>query len=245
MITKRDFHTLFSLVFARHRGATHAARIENFYGPQASGYDAFRWRILHGRSELYQSLPVNAGEVWADFGGGTAQNFESIAQFVPKLSKVHVFDLSPSLLAVARRRAEERGWTNFVLHEADVTSETIAETLKPASCDVTSFSYSLSMIPNWFLAIERALEVLKPGGVIGVVDFYAARRYPDSPKQVQSWWRRTIFPIWFAFDNVSINPDYVPYLSERFETIHLEIKRVRLPKTWIYVDYFHFIGRKK
>ena len=38
--------------------------------------------------------------------------------------------------------------------------------------DAVTFSYSLTMIPDWFQAIERAYESLKPGGMIGVVDFY-------------------------------------------------------------------------
>ena len=31
------------------------------------------------------------------------------------------------------------------------------------------FSYTLSMIPDWFAALENARRLLKPGGTIGVV----------------------------------------------------------------------------
>ena len=44
--------------------------------------------------------------------------------------------------------------------------------------DVVTFSYSLTMIPNWFQALERAYAALKPGGMIGVVDFYISRKWP-------------------------------------------------------------------
>jgi len=30
-------------------------------------------------------------------------------------------------------------------------------------------------IPDWFLAIDNALRILKPGGIIAVVDFYVSR----------------------------------------------------------------------
>ena len=40
------------------------------------------------------------------------------------------------------------------------------------AADVVTFSYSLTMIPDWFAALENAAAMLKPGGTIGVVDFY-------------------------------------------------------------------------
>lgn len=240
MVTLRDLKTLFQLVSAKQRGATHAERIESFYGPQAKNYDAFRWRILHGREGLYRSIPIQGGEIWADFGGGTGANFETIADQVSKLRQVHLLDLSPSLLDVARHRVQWRGWSGFEIHQADVTQPVLAE----ASCDVVTFSYSLSMIPDWFAALEQAWRALKPGGIIGVVDFYAARKYPARSDLAQGWWRRTVFPAWFAFDNIWINADHGPYLCREFETVRFEKRTARFPNTPIHVDYFHFVGRK-
>ena len=40
--------------------------------------------------------------------------------------------------------------------------------------DVVTFSYSLTMIPDWVRALEQAWALLKPGGTIGIVDFYVA-----------------------------------------------------------------------
>ena len=53
----------------------------------------------------------------------------------------------------------------------------LAEELDPATFglserfDAIVFSYTLSMIPGWGGAVDRAVEVLKPGGALAIVDF--------------------------------------------------------------------------
>ena len=85
---------------------------------------------------------------------------EYLADRIGKLNKVYVLDLSHSLLEVAKKRIATRGWSNVETIEADAT------TFQPAGgqVDVVTFSYSLTMIPDWFGAIENALAMLKPGG---------------------------------------------------------------------------------
>ena len=48
----------------------------------------------------------------------------------------------------------------------------------PEPADVVTFSYSLTMIPNWYLALENARKLLAAGRMIAVVDFYVARKHP-------------------------------------------------------------------
>lgn len=57
-------------------GKTHQDRLESFYSHQASGYDDFRKKLLHGREDMLQSIfsgacQVPKDAVWIDFGGGT------------------------------------------------------------------------------------------------------------------------------------------------------------------------------
>ena len=76
--------------------------------------------------------------------------------------------------------------------------------------------------PNWFQALERAYALLKPGGMIGVVDFYIARKWPAAGhERTASFWR-CFWPTWFGFDNVFLSPDHLPWLQGRFETVKLE-----------------------
>ena len=58
-----------------------------------------------------------------------------------------------------------------------IVVEADATTYRPAQAvDCVYFSYALTMIPDWRAAVDNALGMLRPGGLLGVVDFYAAPR---------------------------------------------------------------------
>jgi S-adenosylmethionine-diacylgycerolhomoserine-N-methlytransferase len=122
-----------------------------------------------------------------------------------------------------------------------------ATTFRPpeGKADVVTFSYSLTMIPDWFAAIENARAMLKPGGTIGVVDFYVARKYPSHGNARHGWFTRTFWPTWFAMDNVFPSPDHVPFLHRSFETVHFEEHKAKVPYVPLArMPYYLFVGRK-
>ncbi len=236
-----DAKTLFHLVASPIRGQSHAERLESFYSKQADGYDGFRERLLRGRRELCEKLPLSPGLHWVDLGAGTGANLEHAADRVPMLSRVTLVDLSPSLLEVARRRVHDRGWRNVDVLHADVTN---VQPAQPA--DVVTFSYSLTMIPDWYQAIDHALSLLKPGGTLGVTDFFVSRKYPGADAPSHGWLTRTFWPAWFACDNVFLNPDLLPYLQSKLETVDLAESRSKVPYLPLgRVPYFVFLGRKR
>lgn len=229
------------------RGRTHAERIEDFYARQSQQYDAFRNRLLPGRSELFRALADVAMKDrrvplhWTDFGGGTGANVEYIADRLDRIATLDIVDLSPSLLAVARRRIVERGWANVRTTLGDATEHRPTD----ARPDVVTFSYSLSMIPDWFAAIERAFEMLRPGGLIGVVDFFVSRRHPDPGSSRHGWWTRTFWPAWFAVDGVLLSPDPPAMLCRKFRIVRHDQRRTRVPYVPLgRVPYYLFIGVK-
>lgn len=66
-----QLRVLFHMLLSPVRGETHQDRLESFYKHQASGYDAFRKKLLHGREFIATDTPrVNKG-IWIDMGGGT------------------------------------------------------------------------------------------------------------------------------------------------------------------------------
>ena len=166
---------------------------------------AFRERLLHGRKELYQHVlllasggrkppdtadgalggltpPARPG-VWLEMGGGTGANLEYLGPALADMAKAYVVDLSPSLLKIAQSRIERHGWNNVTLLNEDATTLEL-----PQPVDVLTFSYSLTMIPNWYLALENAVKLLRPGGLIAVVDFYVARKHPlDGFRRHSAW----------------------------------------------------------
>lgn len=261
-----DLKILYHLALKPVRGTNHAARMESFYAGQAGAYDDFRRKLLKGRQELWNLIRPPVDGTWIDMGGGTGANLDYFgtgdgglgageqrtgggqqgsdlsAGRLAGLDKIYVLDLSPSLLDVARRRIAEQGWTNVEAVEADAT------TYRPpgGAVDVITFSYSLTMIPDWFAAIENALEILKPGGTLGVVDFYVGRKYASDGFVRHGWWTRSFWPTWFAMDNVFPSPDHVPFLHRHCDVLHFEEHRGKVPYLPLgRVPYYIFVGRKR
>lgn len=238
-----DMKVLYHMAVRPVRGENHAQRMENFYGGQAGDYDSFRKRLLRGRQELWDMLEVPEGGIWVDMGGGTGSNLEYFGETIERLRKVYVVDLAESLLEVARRRAEERKWNNVHAVAADAT------TFRPAEgkVDVVTFSYSLTMIPDWFAAVENALAMLKPGGKIGVVDFYVSRKHPEASLRRHGWATRSFWPVWFAGDNVFPSADHLPFLRRLFNTREVRENKARVPYFPVpcfKVPYYQFVGEK-
>jgi S-adenosylmethionine-diacylgycerolhomoserine-N-methlytransferase len=238
--TVAQLKTLYTLALSPIRGDTHEERLESFYCSQADDYDGFRKRMLHGRAELFSALTPPAGGTWVDLGSGTGENPEHLGESLSQLANVKLVDLSKSLLSVAQRRIAERQWNNVSTVHADATQYDPGQAV-----DLVTFSYSLTMIPNWFAAIENAWRMLKPGGTIGIVDFYIARKFPAAGRKRHGWTTRTLWPAWFAMDNVYLSPDHLPLLESRFETIHLNEQRGKIPfLPFVRAPYYRFIGRK-
>ncbi|MGE3541396.1 MAG: class I SAM-dependent methyltransferase [Candidatus Tectimicrobiota bacterium] len=241
MSLRADLAILYTMLLSPIRGASHAARLESFYRSQAGAYDDFRARLLHGRGALWSSLAVPQGGCWLDMGGGTGANLEYLGERLGQLARFYLVDLTPSLLNMARQRVQQHGWTNIEIVEADASTFTPRHT----PVDVVTFSYSLTMMPEWFAALDHAWHLLRPGGMIGVVDFYISRKYP-APGQVRHpWYTRAFWPLWFGYDNVFPSPDHVPYLHRRFVPQHFSEHRGTVPYApGLRAPYYIFIGRK-
>ncbi|MCC6125968.1 MAG: class I SAM-dependent methyltransferase [Pirellulales bacterium] len=241
MSLSSDLKTLYRIVWKRAKGPNHAARMEDFFGRQAADYDDFRERMLRGRQELCDRLPAPENGVWVELGCGTGRNLEFLGERIHKLRKVYLVDLSPSMLEIAKQRIARRGWTNVETVEADATLFRPPE----GSADVIAFSYSLTMIPHWFAALDHARSLLKPGGTIGVVDFYVSQKYPPPDFARHSLFTRTFWPFVFHIGNVFNSPDHLPYLERRFERIHLCESRLKIPYVpLLRVPYYFFVGKK-
>ncbi|MCA9190874.1 MAG: class I SAM-dependent methyltransferase [Planctomycetales bacterium] len=241
MALLQDLRILYHLALRPVRGKNHAERMESFYAGQADAYDDFRKRLLHGREQLFQAIEFPVDGVWIDMGGGTGSNLEYIGDRVAQLKSAYVVDLASSLLKVAQERFEKNGWTHVHAVEADATK------WQPPNdqADVVTFSYSLTMIPDWFLAIENAIRMLKPGGLLGVVDFYVSRKHAGEITKQHPWSTRTFWPVWFANDNVFPSSEHLPFLKSHLETVWAAEQRSKVPYLpLIRTPYYQFVGRK-
>jgi S-adenosylmethionine-diacylgycerolhomoserine-N-methlytransferase len=235
-----DLRIIYHMAFARG-GGSHGDRLEAFYRRQAGAYDDFRKRLLHGRKEMIQSLDVPEGARALDMGGGTGSNLEYFGDRLHRFGAITIVDLAPSLLRVAEERVARHGWTNVRTVVADAT----AYVPEGGPVDLVTFSYSLTMIPDWFRAIDHAHAVLKPGGLVGVADFYVSRKWPAPGRRRHCSFQRAFWPRWFSTDNVFLSPDHLPYLEARFATVRLEEHLGRMPyMAGLRAPYYVFVGRK-
>jgi S-adenosylmethionine-diacylgycerolhomoserine-N-methlytransferase len=234
-----DARTLVQLARGSSGRGSYAERLQAFYGPQAAHYDAFRERLLHGREDLIRRLGPPPGGTVVELGGGTGRNLEYFGPRMRSFARVEVVDLCPALLEQARKRCARWPGVAAVV-EADATAYRPAQAV-----DCVYFSYTLTMIPDWRAAVVNALGMLRPGGLLGVVDFYVAPRNAPAGFARRGGLVRGFWPRWFRHDGVHLDPQHLPYLLEHTEPLCCEQRRGPVPYLpGLRVPYYVYIGRK-
>ncbi len=81
--------------------------------------------------------------------------------------------------------------------------------------DVIFFSFSLSMMPTWQGAIDAALDNLRVGGLLYIVDFWdqAGLSYPFAHFLVN----------WLAMFHVHYRPELLAYLANKASAGHFKL----------------------
>ena len=145
-------------------------RMERMYRPQRLIYDLTRKYYLVGRDRLIDELALLPGDRVIDIGCGTGRNLEAIARRYPG-ARLFGLDAAAVMLATTEKRFAKSGLFAPGLARAS------AEGLDPEAhfgleaADHIIFSYSLSMMDDPVLALERATSALAPGGRLHIVDF--------------------------------------------------------------------------
>lgn len=165
------------------------------YRHQRHIYDLTRKFYLLGRDRLIGTLPLRPGDRVCEIGCGTARNLIALARRHPGVA-LYGIDASAEMLAtarlaIARARLAERIELRQGLAEA-LDAQALFGLERPF--DAVIFAYSLSMIPPWREAIERALANLRPGGCLAIVDFWDQRGLP-------AWFARAL-RAWLALFDV-------------------------------------------
>lgn len=220
------------------KGNTHQERLENFYGGQAAGYDAFRDKFLTNRQALINSLPaLEAGQRLLDVGGATGRTLEFFGESIKDFEQVTVLDLCRPLLVQAQKRIEGQRWHNVNTICADASTW---QADKPYN--LTIFSYSMSMIPDWYAAFENAITNTVPGGTIAVVDFYLSRKHASKGRAQHGYLCRHFWHWFFSHDNVFLRDDLLPYIMRRLENCQVTETMERIPYTPCKVPVFRCWG---
>jgi S-adenosylmethionine-diacylgycerolhomoserine-N-methlytransferase len=231
---RNDFVVLRQMLRGMPQASSHADRLQGFYATQAEHYDAFRERLLPGRAQLVARLPASEGIVIVELGGGTGRNLDYFGSRIESVSAIEIVDLCPALLEQTHVRT--RRYPQARVIEADATMYRPEQ-----AADCVYFSYALTMIPRWQDALANAIAMLKPGGILGVVDFYVPQANGSLLRSVDRWfWRR-----WFAHDGVHLDTQHLDTLKRLLPDHELGESRARLPyMPGLRVPFYTFVGRK-
>jgi len=206
--------------------SAHGAMMDRVYRRQRHVYDLSRRYFLLGRDRLIASLKPPPGGHVLEIGCGTARNLIAVARLYPDAT-CYGIDVSRRMLATARASVARSGLAGrIVLGEGDAADFDPRRLFARAAFDRIFFSYSLSMIPPWLQALERAAALLGEGGRLHVVDFGQQERLPH-------WFRSVLFA-WLERFHVAPRADLERVLGEiakRRDAI-LEFRRAYRGYAW-------------
>ena len=154
------------------------AHMNAIYRRQRHIYDATRKYFLLGRDRVIDRLaPPPRGRV-LEIGCGTGRNLVRAARRYPT-ARLYGVDVSSEMLASASLKLARACLTTRVrLAQADATAFDPESLFAAARFERVFVSYTLSMIPNWPAALDRALTLLTPDGELHIVDFGDQGRLP-------------------------------------------------------------------
>src|SRR5215467_16311146 len=130
----------------------HRQTLTPYYRIHSHFYDATRWAFLYGRRRLVEKLEIVPGERVIEIGCGTGANFAAIQSNLGNTGELIGIDCSAPMLRKAAERVRKSGWTNVRLLYLEYGKETITR----GKAEAILFSYSLSMIADWELALACA-----------------------------------------------------------------------------------------
>lgn len=145
--------------------------MNRLYRRQLPVYDLTRKFYLLGRDRLIAELKPNAGDAVLEIGCGTGRNLALAAQRYPA-ARFYGVDISTVMLTRAIDQIGRAGLSGRVrVGHGDAAAFDPHRLFGRARFDRIFVSYSISMIPDWNGAIDRALSLLEPGGELHIVDF--------------------------------------------------------------------------
>lgn len=168
----------------------------DYFSANAADWD--RIRSLHIDDQdveraLSELFPATGVKDLLDIGTGTGRMLEL---FADRIESGHGIDLSRDMLAVARANLEHAGVRHCSVRQGDLYQLPYP----PQSFDVVTIHQVLHFMDEPGRAINEATRVLRPGGVLLLVDFaphtreefrtdYSHRRLGFSDAEVAAWFK--------------------------------------------------------
>jgi ubiquinone/menaquinone biosynthesis C-methylase UbiE len=146
--------------------AAHKARDAQSYDELAEAFDHFTDMVsVDAARRLVSAIPEARGGHVLDIGCGTGIVTLTAAEQLGPETKISGLDLSEGMLAVATRKAKDRGLAGQV---AFVRGDAEALDFADGSVDAVVSLYAWRHFPNPEKAAAEVFRVLKPGGLFAV-----------------------------------------------------------------------------
>lgn len=157
------------------------------YDRLARTYDFWdRWvaEPLAGMSGLRErtvaALHLAEGNRVLDIGCGTGLNLPLLVDAVGAAGDVVALDYSQGMLDRARQKADRANWRNVTLVRGDAAKlEGVGE-----GFDAVMSTWALGIVEELPSALRQAVEVLKPGGRLAILDLHRTRARSGLRRQV-------------------------------------------------------------
>lgn len=128
------------------------------------------------RAFAVKQLSLQDGQTILNLPCGTGQNFEYFQEYLHGSGQIIGIDLSTGMLQKAKKKVAKNGWENISLYQADARKidRNWLMTTSPGKTDVDAIlcDLGLSGFPQWRQIIDNMLELLKPGGILVIMDWY-------------------------------------------------------------------------
>jgi ubiquinone/menaquinone biosynthesis C-methylase UbiE len=138
--------------------------VQKQFGSHAAAYATSK---VHAQGASLKRLVelVQPQADWQVLDVATAAGHTAFA-FAPHVAHVTATDITPEMIPVAEKVATEKGITNVTLETADAEALPYAD----ASFDLVTCRIAPHHFPNINRFISEAVRVLRPGGILAVVD---------------------------------------------------------------------------
>jgi len=142
----------------------HESRLYSDFAPL---YDKVFGKIFYSRLErVIEGLDIPCGAQVLEVGAGTGTSFPAY----PAHCEVTGIDLAPDMLARARQKIRENGWSHFKVIEMNALDLEFPEN----SFDYVMAFHVVTVVPDPIRMIEEAKRVCKPGGRIVIVNHFTS-----------------------------------------------------------------------
>lgn len=181
------------------------ADYRRLYGRLAGFYDAGMWlyRLFGIRIDAYRGAVVSAlrlrpGDTVVDLGCGTGLNFPLLHDAVGESGRIIGVDLTREMLEQARQRANDNGWCNVDLVQADMSAYAF-----PPDADAVLATLALSTAADYDDIVARAARTLPAGARFADFELKWPERWPNWLARLAALANR---PAGVTYDIVDRNP---------------------------------------